>query len=169
MKPRRCFAVLTLLALGVEHTALPAQGITTAAVQGTVAEWSGAPIANAAVELVNTATGQQWRVESSGAGRYFVENAAIGGPFAVRVRAIGFVPATRNGINLTVGQRYTADFALDPASVELPEVVVQADANPQAHSGRTGPAQLVSDSALRQLPNHYREATDLTLLSRSWA
>jgi enoyl-CoA hydratase/carnithine racemase len=40
---------------------------------------------------------------------------SIGGPYRVAVRAIGFGPATRTGVMLTIGQRYTADFLLEPA------------------------------------------------------
>ncbi len=77
------------------------------------------------------------------------------------VRAVGFVPAAKNGLDLTLGQRYAADFVLQPATVELPEIAVQADANPQANPGRTGPAQFVSDTALRQLPNPGGPVRDL--------
>ena len=66
---------------------------------------------------------------------------------------------------LNIGQRYTAYFFLEPAVAILPEVMVQGAANPQANRGRTGPAQLISDSALHQLPNLNREVVDLRLMS----
>ena len=132
---------------------LAGQSVSTAAVQGTVAGQDSVPIPNAVVEVTNPATGQSWQVATSGAGRYFFGTVTIGGPYQVVARAIGFVPAARTGIVLTIGQRYTANFFLERASVALPEVVVQSTADPQANHGRTGPAQLVSDSALRQLPN----------------
>ena len=123
------------------------------------------PLPNAIVEVTNTATGQFWRVETSHAGRYFFGTVTIGGPYRVAVRAIGFGPAARTGVMLTIGQRYTADFLLEPAIPTLAEVVVQGTTNPQANHGRTGPAQLVSDSALRQMPNLYREVIDLAFMS----
>ena len=135
------------------------------AVQGTVAGQDSIPIPNAVVEVTNTATGQSWRVETSGAGRYFFGTVTIGGPYQVAARAIGFVPAARTGIVLTIGQRYMANFFLERASRGAPEVVVQSTADPQANHGRTGPAQLVSDSALRQLPNLSREVIDLAFMS----
>lgn len=77
MTPRRRLTLLTLLLLLGVHTAVAAQAITTAAVQGTVAGQDSTPIADAVVELVNTATGQQWRVVTSGGGRYFVEDRRV--------------------------------------------------------------------------------------------
>ena len=59
-----------LLSLACAHP-LAGQAVTTAIVQGTVDGEDSLPIPNAVVELTNTATGQFWRVETSGAGRYF--------------------------------------------------------------------------------------------------
>ena len=158
-------AALLLALLTAHLRPLAGQSITTAAVQGTVAGPDSIPIPNAVVEVINTATGQSWRVETSVAGRYYIGTVTIGGPYQVAARAIGFGPVARAGIVLTIGQRYTANFFLERAIVALPEVVVQSVADPQANHGRTGPAQLVPDSALRQLPNLYREVIDLALMS----
>jgi hypothetical protein len=111
-----------------------------------VAGQDSLPIPNAVVELTNTATGQFWRLETSDAGRYFFGMVTIGGPYRLAVRAIGFGPAARTGVILNIGQRYTADFLLEPAVAILPELVVQGAANSQANRGRTGPAQLIPDS-----------------------
>ncbi|HUL71370.1 MAG TPA: carboxypeptidase regulatory-like domain-containing protein [Gemmatimonadales bacterium] len=161
--PQRIASLLVLLLAVVRP--LAGQAVTTAIVQGTVAGQDSGPIANAVVEVTNTATGQFWRVETSDAGRYFFGTVAIGGPYQVGVRAIGFVSVVKTGILLNAGQRFVVDFFLEPTVVALPELVVQATPDPQANHGRTGPAQLVSDSALRQLPNLAREVTDLAFMS----
>ena len=158
-------AALLLALLMANLRPLAGQAITTAIVQGTVAGQDSLPIPNAVMEVTNTATGQFWRVETSDAGRYFFGMVTIGGPYRVAVRAIGFVPAARTGLMLTIGQRYTADFFLEAAAAILPEVVVQGASNAQANHGRTGPTQLVPDSALRQMPNFYREVVDLAFMS----
>ena len=161
--PQRAALLLALLMANLRP--LAGQAITTAIVQGTVAGQDSLPIPNAVVELTNTATGQFWRLETSAAGRYFFGMVTIGGPYRVAVRAIGFGPAAKTGLMLTIGQRYTADFSLEPAVAILPELVVQGAANSQANRGRTGPAQLIPDSALRQLPNLNREVVDLAFMS----
>lgn len=147
--PKRAALLLALLMAPLRS--LAGQAITTAAVQGTVAGQDSVPLPNAVVEVINPATGQSWQVETSAGGRYFIGTVTIGGPYQVAVRAIGFGPVVRTGIILSIGQRYTANFFLERAAVGLPEVIVQSVADPQANHGRTGPAQLVSDSALRQL------------------
>ena len=153
-----------LLSLACAHP-LAGQAVTTAIVQGAVDGEDSLPIPNAVVELTNSATGQFWRVETSGAGRYFFATVTIGGPYQVAVRAVGFVPVVRAGIMLNAGQRYVAYFFLEPTVAVLPEVMVQGTTSPQANHGRTGPAQLISDSALNQLPNLNREVVDLVLMS----
>lgn len=89
---------------------LQAQGITTAAVQGAVTRADGTPIAEAHVEFTNSSTGQRWQLQTGPGGRYFLESATIGGPYRIAVRAVGFRPASREGMYLSLGQRYTLDF-----------------------------------------------------------
>ena len=112
--PQRIALFLALLMANLRP--LAGQAITTAVVQGTVDGQDSLPVPNAVVEVTNTATGQFWRVETSDAGRYFFGMVTIGGPYRVAVRAIGFGPAARTGVMLSIGQRYTADFFLEPAS-----------------------------------------------------
>jgi carboxypeptidase family protein/TonB-dependent receptor-like protein len=142
------------------------QGVTTAAVQGSVSQADGTPIEAAVVEARNTVTGQVWRFETRSHGRFFFENMAVGGPYVVEARAVGFRPARMDGIRLTLGQRYTADFSLAPAALELPSILVRG-ADSLANAARTGPAQRIPDSAIARLPNPVlgRNAFNLALLS----
>jgi hypothetical protein len=167
MRIRRALIASIAFACGLRPESLPGQGVTTAAVQGTVARADGTPIEAAVVQATNTATGQRWQFETRAEGRYFFENVAVGGPYLIEARALGFAPARRSGIRLTLGQRYTADFALQPSVVELAPVVVSGAADPLANAGRTGPVQRVTDSAIARLPNPYlgRDVLELALLS----
>ena len=163
MRPPRHTSLVLLLMVAVRP--LAGQAVTTAIVQGTVAGPDSLPVPGAQVEVTNTETGQFWRLETSDAGRYFFATVTIGGPYRIAVRALGFRAVAKTGIVLSVGQRYRADFFLEPAIPTLAEVVVRSTADPQANHGRTGPAQLIPDSALRQLPNFSREVVDLSLMS----
>ena len=98
---------------------LGAQGVTTAAIQGSVTGRDGTPIAVATVGVTNTSTGQRWEVQTRAGGRYFLEAIAVGGPYLIEVRAVGFRPLQRSGIMLHLGERYSADFALEPTAIEL--------------------------------------------------
>ena len=114
--------------------------------------------------ITNTATGERWRTATNANGRFFVEHLSVGGPYRVEVHAIGFAPASQDGIFLSLGERHTTGFSLRHVAVELAELTVQAAVDPLINSGRTGPAQIVSDSTMLRLPSH-RDYTDLARLA----
>jgi hypothetical protein len=152
-------AIVALLAGG--SSTLAAQGITSAAVQGRITSSTRGSVENAIVVLTNTTNGARQQTTSKTAGRYNFENATPGGPYTIEVRAIGFQAATKTGIMLTLGQRYIQDFELAQQVVTLEELTVIAATNPLINSGRTGPAQIVTDTAIQRLPLLGRNFTDL--------
>jgi hypothetical protein len=143
---------------------LHAQGVTGAAMQGTITGADSAVVQGASVLITNTATGERWRTATNANGRFFVEHLSLGGPYRIEVNAIGFAPASQNGIFLSLGERHTTAFNLRHVAVELAELTVQAAVDPLINSGRTGPAQIVSDSTMLRLPSH-RDYTDLARLA----
>lgn len=152
-------AMLALLVGGAQL--LPAQGITSAAVTGRVTSTTRGTVENAIVVLTNTTNGARQQTTANSTGRYNFENAAPGGPYRLEVRSIGFQPATKTGIMLTLGQRYVQDFELAQQAVTLEELIVVAATNPLINSGRTGAAQIVSDTTIQRLPLLGRNFTDL--------
>jgi len=125
----------------------------------------GAPIDVAAIQVTNLATGARWQALTSSTGRYFVDGVAVGGPYVVEVRRVGFRPVRRTGITFELGQRVVADWTLEPAATELEPLTVEAAADRADRTGRAGPAVAVSDSALAQLPTATRNFADLAILS----
>lgn len=156
---------LLLLMLAFPPQLLAAQGMTTAALQGAVLRGDGAPIPGAAVRVTNTSDGQRWELVTSSTGRFLLENVAVGGPYRIEVRALGFAPASQAGIVLALGQRLVADFALRPAAIELSPVIVSATADPVLSPSRTGPAEIISAATIAALPNPGRDFLTLTVLS----
>ena len=144
--------------------ALHAQGVTGAAIQGTVGDSGAAAVQEAAVLVTNTSTGERWQTTSRANGRFFIEHLSVGGPYRIEVHAVGFGPGQQDGIFLSLGQRYSAGFILHHAAVELAEVTVQAAVDPLINPGRTGPAQIVSDTTILRLPS-VRDYTDLARLA----
>ncbi len=142
-----------------------AQGVTTAAIQGTVSGEDGSAVAAAEIRVVNLSNGQRWACVSSATGRFFVENVAIGFPYRIEVRAVGYAPEVREGIALALGQRLVADIVLRPAAVALSPVTVTASSDPVLDPGRTGPADVIPRSMFEALPNLGRSFLNLTLLS----
>ncbi|MGH7521474.1 MAG: carboxypeptidase regulatory-like domain-containing protein, partial [Gemmatimonadales bacterium] len=156
--------MIGLLALSLA-TPLCAQGITSAALQGRVLQTDSAPIAGARVTATHAPSGTHWQVVTDAAGRYFMENVQVGGPYVLEAIALGFRPIRRTGIVLALGQRDRADFVLEPAAVELDALTVSASVDPLVNSGRTGPAHAVSATELGALPNATRDLSVAAALS----
>jgi hypothetical protein len=148
--------MIGLLALSLA-TPLCAQGITSAALQGRVLQTDSAPIADAIVTAILPASGTRWQVVTDAAGRFFVENVRVGGPYVIEARALGFKSAGQNGVFLALGQRYHADFVLETMAVQLPEVTVTAAAHESWNVGRSGPGRVVPAAELSALPNVNRD------------
>ncbi len=140
---------------------LAAQGVTTAALRGTITrEAGGTAVEGAVVTLTNTAKGTSFRAVSQTGGRYNFENVEPG-TYSVEVRAIGFEAASKTGIVLTLGQRYTQDFTMRAQVVVLQELEVTATTDPLLNAARTGAAQIVSDTSIHRLPLLGRNFTSL--------
>ncbi len=91
---------LLLLAFASLPWLLNAQGVTTAAIQGTVTGEDGTPIAGASVRVTNLSDGRRWEVTTRSSGGYLLEDVAVGGPYRIEARALGFAPQARAGIVL---------------------------------------------------------------------
>jgi hypothetical protein len=155
---------LLLLALAGSPRLLDAQGVTTAAIQGSVLTEDGAPIDGATVRVTNTSDGRHWIVVTSASGRYLLEDVAIGGPYRIDVRALGFVDAARAGFTLVLGQRLIMDFTLRNVAVDLSPVTVTATADTLPLSVRFG-SEIISAGEIAALPNPSRDFLALTVLS----
>jgi len=138
----------------------PAQGITSAAMAGRVADDGGQPVPAATVSLNSASTGVHYTTRSAADGRYVFENVQVGGPYTIEVRALGFEPARVTGLTLTLGQRFAQSFTLKRSAVELAAVSVVGESDPLHTTARTGAATFISDSTLRNLPTISRSFTD---------
>jgi hypothetical protein len=156
----RSLCVLATLALMFPARAATAQGITSAAVAGRLADDAGGLVASAAVSLTGAATGLRYSTRSADDGRYNFENVQVGGPYTLEVRALGFQSARVTDIHLRLGQRLVQDLTLKRAAVEVAGITVTAEANPLLSQSRTGAQSFVSESALRHLPTLNRTLTD---------
>jgi outer membrane receptor protein involved in Fe transport len=157
--------ILTIAALMGGAIDALAQGVTGSAVQGTVTQSGGGAAEGAEVELRSSQTGQAYTTTTGSGGRYYLDNVQPGSGYVLSVRAIGFSPAARRGINLALGQRLSADVTLSPEAVQLEELEVIAAGDPLLSATRTGPSQSISDSAIVRLPLQGRNFTDLIQIS----
>ena len=164
MSPRPRPLAMGVLALSLTTRPLGSQGITSAALQGSVVQGDGTPIDGAVVTATLAASGAHWHDATDATGRYFLENVEAGGPYLIDARALGFRPVRRTGIVLVLGQRHRADFVLEPAVIELEALTVSAGLDPQLNTGRSGPAHIVSQAQVTGLPNSARDLSVLAAL-----
>lgn len=155
-------SLCVVLLAGVTQS-LRAQGVTTAALQGTVTEeGTGTAIDAARIELKSMQTGQVFSTSTRSNGRYSFENVTPGSNYQVTVRAIGYLPTVQQGLTLGLGTRQVRDVTLKPSVVQLEEIEVASQQdNPLLNASRTGPQQIVNDSAIQSLPLQGRNFTDL--------
>jgi outer membrane receptor protein involved in Fe transport len=159
---RRVAYLVAFLGLsGLTNTTVEAQGVTSAAIGGRINGEGRRTVESANLVLINTQTGARLVTSSNASGRYNFENVPPGGPYTLEVRSIGFQQASKTGIMLALGQRYVQDFELKTQVVTLQELVVVAATNPLINSGRTGAAQIVTDTLIQRYPLLGRNFTDL--------
>lgn len=157
-----CTLLLGLFAAG----AAAAQGVTTSAITGRVTNQEGEPVPGAQIVATNTGSGTEYRVSTRSNGRYLLPGMQPGGPYRIDVRALGYAAVARTAVNLALSQTAEYDFVLAPEAIALEGISVTAESNGAIISkGRTGTANVISDSAISRLPTITRDFTDFTRLT----
>jgi hypothetical protein len=122
MKPLRLLYLFILITVST----LAAEAQIAADLQGRVLDSSGAAIANASVELTESATNVHQQTTSSSSGDYLFSDLNPG-TYRLEVTATGFQRLSRSGITVSVGQTVEADLELTPGTGQQ-TVTVNADA-----------------------------------------
>jgi outer membrane receptor protein involved in Fe transport len=150
-------------------TTLRAQGVTTAAIAGTVTDSSGTALAGAHVVAVHVPSGTEYAAVSRADGRFTIPGMRVGGPYKVTVTVVGYRPEAQDQIVLTLGGTTDLRFSLGQVSVELAPVVVTATSNPVFSSERTGAATTISTTQIAHLPTISRRVEDLLRLTPEYS
>lgn len=159
--------LLALLLLPLSRTDAQslAQGIV-----GAVRDSSGSGIPSVSVEVRNAQTGYVVRTITGAGGHYAVLGLPVGGPYAVRVRRVGYEPAEQRNLVITLGARITANLVLRVAATQLNAVNTRADARAGAprndgRDTRTGGSTRITRELLDALPVADRNFADLATLA----
>lgn len=131
--------------------AVSAQEETAATITGQVIDVAGAGIPNATVVVVNTATGEERRIQTNDDGSYNVFPLSSG-TYTVTVEQTGFKKSVIN-VSLTARDRRPIQVVLEIG--ELTEVVIVTDEPPLIQDSATGQA-LVSGNQVTELPLNNR-------------
>lgn len=161
----RYAATLALLFLtGI--TTLPAfgQGVTTAALSGSVVDAAGASLAGATVVAVHVPSGTTYGTVANVDGFYNLPNLRVGGPYTVTVTFVGFQSRTEENVYLNLAQNLKLDFSLAEQVAALGEVLVTAETDDVLNADRTGASTSISAEQVRLMPTIKRSTRDLTRL-----
>ena len=129
---------------------LLAQGETTSAVMGTVADPSGGAIAGATVTIVGTETGEKRSAKTDGGGRFNFPQLKPGS-YSVRCEAEGFEPQINASVSAGLGQKQTVHLVLKLATAKG-EVTVTGAA-PLVNPENPNTATTLNAVAMANLPN----------------
>ncbi len=161
----RATAMLAMLAGGT--TNLAAQGTTTGAINGTVTDAQGQPVESAQIQVINRSTGYSSSTSTRSGGIYYVQGLETGGPYTVRVRRIGFQPAERNDVIVTLSQTTRVDIQMAAQAQQLGGVEIRASAiaSQDISPTKQGVSTQISDTLISRIPLLNRSFTDLAKLS----
>lgn len=141
---RASWLVALALALSLPQAA-HAQGTGTVQGRVTSAE-TGAPVAGVQVSVAGTSVGSL----TDGQGRYQIVNVPAGGR-TIRAAVLGYATEERR-VTVAAGAAVTADFALQPAALEVEGLVVTALGIERPEREITTSVQSLSGDDLRQAP-----------------
>ena len=127
-----------------------AQGETTSAIVGAVADPSGAPVQGAAVTIADTETGAKRSAKTDDSGRFNFPQLRPGS-YSVKVEAAGFEPQIDASVTAGLGQKQAVNFSLKLAS-EKTEVTVTG-APPLVNPENPNTSTTLNAPAMENLPN----------------
>jgi hypothetical protein len=139
---------------------------TTAVLNGTITDASGAVVPEARVTVRNMDTNFELTFTTGSAGTYVFPRLPVG-RYALRVEKPGFAPYAQEGITLTVSQTATQDVSLKVGGTTS-QVTVSAEAGlVTTTTAQVG--QLIDDKRILELPLNGRNAQGLVFLAAGTA
>ncbi|MGA2570852.1 MAG: TonB-dependent receptor [Terracidiphilus sp.] len=136
-------------------------GQDNATISGTVADSTGAVVANAAIALTNTATGQTRETTSNAVGAYRFGNVGYG-TYSLTASVTGFEKFARTGIVVNVAQTLEENISLTVGS-QAQTVTVEANAL-QVQTESSEVSTLISGEQVNQLATNGRNIVQLAAL-----
>ena len=140
--------------------------VTTASMNGKIADRSGEGIPGATVVAVHTASGTQYYAVANADGRYFINGMRAGGPYTVEVSCLGYQGVTYTDVTLSLAEAYALNATLNDDTQMLSEaVVISTAASRFAAVEKTGAATNINSSQILEMPTVSRSLTDIAKLS----
>ena len=135
---------------------------STGAIQGTVADASGAAVAGAVITVTNGSTGQAQTVRSDSAGLYSAFSLQPG-TYRVEVKASSLQTTTANNVIVAVGTNTRQNFTLQVAGTSQ-TVEIQSSA-PVIETSSVSLGNVVNQRTVQEIPLNGRHFVDLAQLT----
>jgi hypothetical protein len=104
-----------------------AQGVTTASINGLVTDAKGQPLPGATVIAIHVPSGTKYGETTRADGRYNLPAVRVGGPYTVTASFVGYEDQKKENIDLSLDQRFSANFTLGEATTQLSEIQILAE------------------------------------------
>ena len=164
-----CVLAAVALLSGALAGRIGAQGVTTAAITGTVTDSAGSRLDGARVTAVHGPSGTTYTATTRADGRFTIPGMRVGGPYRVRAALVGYRPEAQDGVQLTLGVTADLRFRLTQVSVELEAITVTATTSAVFSSERTGAATTVASEQIAHHPTINRRVEDLLRLTPQYS
>jgi len=135
---------------------------STAQLNGTVSDASGAAVPSAKVVLRNVATSEEWNAQTNSAGLYVFPSLPPGN-YQITVTQTGFQTLVVGDLALDVATSVTKDLHLTVGSVSQ-QIQVTTEA-PLIETSTTGVGQVINSKTVQEIPLNGRHFVDLNLLT----
>ncbi|MFQ5690303.1 MAG: carboxypeptidase regulatory-like domain-containing protein [Gemmatimonadota bacterium] len=163
------FLVRTAVAVACTMLAVPlaafGQGVTTAAINGTVQGQDGQPLANVNIVAVHVPTGTRYGTLTRQDGRFNIPGMRVGGPYTVTASLIGYQTETAPPFSLSLGQNRGIQFTMVVEAVQVEALNVVAERGAILSGSRNGPQRNVSTEEIETLPTISRSISDFVRLT----
>jgi hypothetical protein len=147
---RAAVLVVLIIAAAIFPASAFAQGETTSAIVGEVADATGAVIPGASITITNQENGLKRSAKTDDAGRFNFPQLKPG-TYSVKVELQGFQAKQKDDVVSGLGQKQTVNFTLNVAqSNESVEVSGEA---PLINTGNANTSTTLSEKSLEDLPN----------------
>jgi hypothetical protein len=141
-----------------------AQGVTTGAIVGVVADSQGAVVPGATVTAVHQPSGTSYEGVTQGDGRFVLAGLRVGGPYKVTAMLTGFGTEVKDAVTVSLGVSTDLEFKLKVAALSE-EVTVTATFDPVFSTSHTGAATAITRDDLAAIPTISGRLTDVMRLS----
>lgn len=156
-------SIISCVALFVSLTAW--SQVTTATLNGVVADEKGETLIGAAVVATHTPSGTRFAAVTREDGLFTIPNMRVGGPYTVKVTFVGFKDVEQNDVYLNLNQKTNLKIQMLSSESQLQEVTVKANRNDIMGADRTGAETTINSQILSSLPTISRSQADFTRLN----